>query len=231
MFGGWTAAILLSAIQETSGTDATPSAITVNFFDPISAGTNLAVEPRRLSAGRAVEHWQATVAAEGDKSVLAYAMVVLTRRRPTIGHTEPKMPDAPDPKILPLRNPPNSVGRRTEIRVVHGLPPFGRMDTSSLHWTRETSGRNVDHVQLTFLADSYAPRSFYWSDGPSPSATITLSVYFHATREEIKAIGDDYVLTEAIGTRGVESTSGQQARLWSRSGTLLVTTEQLAWYR
>ena len=42
---------------------------------------------------------------------------------------------------------------------------------------------------------------------------------------------DDYVLNEAIGTRGAESTSGQQARLWSRSGALLVTTEQLAWFR
>lgn len=231
MFGGWTAAILLSAIQQTSDVDATPTAITVNFFDPIAAGTNLAVQPRRLSAGRAIEHWQATVAAEGDESALAHAMVILSRRRPTIGHTQPKMPSAPDPNTLPLRHPPNNVGRRTEIRPVHGMPPFGRMDTSSLHWTRETSGRKLDHVQLTFLADSYAPRSFYWSDGPGLSATITLSVYFHATRDEIRTVGDDYVLTEAIGTRGVASTSGQQARLWSRSGALLVTTEQLAWYR
>ena len=231
MFGGWTAAILLKAIQQTGSPDATPSAITVNFFEPIPAGTKLAVQPRRLSTGRVIEHWQATIAAARDESALAQAIVILSRRRPTIGHTEPKMPDAPDPSTLPSRNPPNNVGQRTELRPVHGLPPFGRMDTSSLHWTRETSGRTVDHVQLTFLADSYAPRSFYWSDGPGPSATITLSAYFHATRDEVSGIGDDYVLTEAIGTRGVESTSGQQARLWSRSGILLVTTEQLAWYR
>ena len=100
-----------------------------------------------------------------------------------------------------------------------------------MHWTKEMSGRTIDHVQLAFLSDAYAPRSFYWSDGPGPSATITLSTYFHGTVDEITAIGDDYVLTEATGTRGVESTSGQQARLWSRGGALIATTEQLAWYR
>jgi acyl-CoA thioesterase len=44
-------------------------------------------------------------------------------------------------------------------------------------------------------------------------------------------VGDDYVLNEATGTRGEHSTSGQQARLWSRDGALLATTEQLCWYR
>ena len=56
-------------------------------------------------------------------------------------------------------------------------------------------------------------------------------MYFHGTAEEIDAVGDDYLLNEATGTRGERSTSGQQARLWSRDGALLATTEQLCWYR
>jgi hypothetical protein len=58
-----------------------------------------------------------------------------------------------------------------------------------------------------------------------------MSVYFHATDDEVAAVGDDYFLNEATGTRGEHSTSGQQARLWSRDGALLATTEQLCWYR
>lgn len=58
-----------------------------------------------------------------------------------------------------------------------------------------------------------------------------MSVYFHATPEELAAAGADYVMVEATGTRGESSTSGQQARLWSRQSALLATTEQLAWYR
>jgi len=45
------------------------------------------------------------------------------------------------------------------------------------------------------------------------------------------AVGAGYILNEATGTRGVHSTSGQQARLWSRESVLLATTEQLCWYR
>jgi len=231
MFGGWTAALLLRAVMQSCDPNLTPSSITVNFVNRIESGTAVAVRTHHLGGGSAIDHWQATIGTDGTEAVLATCMVVLSKRQPTDGHTEPTMPEAPEPDSLPTVHPPGNAGQRTLIRPVHGIPPFGRNDTSSLHWTREASGRVVDHLQLAFLADACAPRPFFWSDGPRLSATLTLSTYFHATREEIGAIGDDYVLTEAIGTRGVESTSGQQATLWSRRGDLLATTVQLAWYR
>jgi hypothetical protein len=67
--------------------------------------------------------------------------------------------------------------------------------------------------------------------GPRPSSTVALSVYFLATEAEIARIGDEYVFGEFSGTRGAESMCGQQARLWSTRGELLVTSEQLHWYR
>jgi acyl-CoA thioesterase len=48
---------------------------------------------------------------------------------------------------------------------------------------------------------------------------------------ELEAVGDDYILNQAVGTRGAEGTAGQQACLWSPQGVLLATTEQLCWYR
>lgn len=231
MFGGWTVAILLRAIVQSTDRDATPSAITVNFVDKIASGIRVVVRPRILGGGRTMEHWQAGIVADGDDTILAHAMAVVSERRPTDAHTEPMMPDVPDPKTLGIFHPPGPQGERMDARIVSGSPPFGRNGTSSLHWAREMSGRRVDHIQLAFLSDAYAPRSWFWSDGPRVNATMTLSVYFHATVEEISAVGDDYILNEAIGTRGTNSTSGQQARLWSRGGRLLATTEQLCWYR
>ena len=96
---------------------------------------------------------------------------------------------------------------------------------------REASGRSVDHLQLALLADHRAPRSFFWSDGPRPSSTLTLSVYFHATDSELAAVGDDEILSEAFGTRGAQSTSEEHLRLWSRQGALLATSVQMGWYR
>ena len=144
-------------------------------------------------------------------------------------HHQMKMPDVPAPEGLEQIHAPGSQGQQTEIRQVSG--EWGSGDTRGRLWAREANGRPLDHLQLAYLADQYAPRSFFWGEGMRPSATITLSVYVHATAEELAAVGTDFVLNDATGTRGVESTSGQQARLWSRDGVLLATTEQLCWYR
>ena len=56
------------------------------------------------------------------------------------------------------------------------------------------------------------------------SATMTLSVYFLATAAELDAVGDGYLLSEAIGTRGADATCGQRARLWSEQRALIATT-------
>jgi len=49
--------------------------------------------------------------------------------------------------------------------------------------------------------------------------------------EELAAVGDDDILSEAFATRGAQSTSEEHLRLWSRAGALLATSIQLDWYR
>jgi acyl-CoA thioesterase len=230
MFGGWTAAIALAGTLEGAASDALPSAITVNFVDRVEPGSQVHTRSRCVGSTRSVGHWL-TELLSSDGRTLAIAMVVLSNRRQTDGHTQPSMPDAPDPETLEEFHPPGRQGERTMIRPVTGQPPHGRRDTTSSAWVRDETGRPVDHLQLAFLADAMAPRPFFWSDGPRPSATLCMSVYFHANADEIAAVGDDYIFNEATGSRGESSTSGQHARLWSRSGVLLATTEQLHWYR
>ena len=231
MFGGWVAAVLLRGVMMSADREVGPSAITVNYVDKVDPNTDVIIKTRGIGGSRSVHHWQAEMVTAHDQRTLAHATLVLSNRRDTDGFTQPSMPEAPDPDTLEEFHPPGTQGERTLMRPVFGHPPFGRDDTSSMAWVREMTGRQIDHLQLAFLSDAYAPRSFFWSDGPRLSATLTLSIQFHATDDEIAAIGDDNVLNEAIGTRGAASTSGQQARLWSRQGALLVTTEQLNWYR
>lgn len=108
---------------------------------------------------------------------------------------------------------------------------FDQPSTRSLTWVREQSARAIDRLQLAYLADAYAPRIFFKSKAPRPFSTITMSVYFFASDEELSAIGDDYILSEITGTRAEQSTVGSSGRLWSRSGALLATTEQMGWFR
>jgi acyl-CoA thioesterase len=229
MFGGWTAAIMLGAVERSAAGTASPSALTVNFLGPIAPGGDVAVTAHRLGGGRSIEHWRTDARLPGHDDVVASALVVLANRRPTEEHCQWTMPAAPEPDTLEQVDAPGAQGRQTMIRKISG--EFASGDSTGAHWVRDRSRRTLDHVQLAYFADQYAPRSFYWGVGFRPSATLTLSVYFLGTADEIAAVGDDYVLNEATGTRGEPSTSGQQARLWSRRGALLATTEQLCWYR
>ena len=230
MFGGWTAAVALRAVCDEADGAATPSALTVNFVGKVEPGSDVLIRTRRVGGGRSVSYWQSELAA-GDVT-LAFASAVLTERRDTDGHVEVTMPDAADPATIDVTYPaPGPCGERSGVRPISGLPPEKQESTYSTSWVRETSGRPVDHLQLAFLADHRAPRSFFWNGGPRPSSTLTLSVCFHATEDELAAVGDDELLSEAFGTRGAQSTSEEHLRLWSRQGALLATSVQMAWYR
>lgn len=231
MFGGWTAAVLLRAVLEAAAGVGTPAAMTVNFLGKVEPGTEPVLRVDSVHAGRSLQHWHAHLLAADDLRPLATAMLIFAARVPTDGFLEPTMPEAPEPSTLEMFHPPGPQGERIDYRPISGHPPFGRSSTVSSAWVRDRTGRPLDVVQLAYLADQYAPRVFFISDGPRASATTTLSVHFHGSTEEIDAVGDGYLLNEATGTRASMSLAGQQARLWSPAGALLATTEQLAWYR
>ena len=229
MFGGWTAGILLGAVIRTTDDAPSPSAMTVSYVSAIPAGDDVVVTVEHLGGGRSINQWRAEVRPTTGDALFATAVVALTHRRPSDPHQQLRMPETPDPASVERIYAPPPQGLHSDLRVAQGT--YGSGDSRSTMWVRDVSGRPLDHLQLAYLADQYAPRSFFWGGGPGPSATISMSVYFHATDEEIAAVGDDYILNEATGTRGEHSTSGQQANLWRRDGTLLITTEQLCWYR
>jgi acyl-CoA thioesterase len=231
MFGGWTTAVMLKAVVLASEGDPTPVSITVNFVSQIQPGGEVLIETRRVGGGRSVSHWACELRSPHG-GVLAAGSAVLAARRATDGNVDVRMPAAPDPATLPvIEAAPGPMGERTTLRPVEGFPPFGRDRTFSLAWVRETSGRPIDHLQLAYLADHRPPRSFFWSDGPRPSATLTLSIWFHATEAELAEVGDDELLSEAFGTRGAQSISEEHLRLWSRGGHLLASSVQADWYR
>lgn len=232
MFGGWTAAVTLKAVLASAASERMPAALTVSFVREISPGSDLLITPQLIGAGRSVQHWSADVTADRGAHTVAQAAVVLADRRPSRAHVEPEMPSVPDPTDeLEALVPPGAAGSQMSCYAISGNPPFGRLSTKSLSWVREKSGRPADHLQVAFLSDLKAPRSFFWHEGPHPTSTLTLSVYFLATAAELSLVGDDFVLSEAVGTRGADSLSGERLRLWSRGGLLLATSEQLGWYR
>ena len=231
MFGGWTAALLLKAVLADAGDAGSPASLAVNFVSMVTPGSALRLATRSLGGSRALTTWQAEPAAEGAAAPAAVASVILARRRESLGFTDARMPEAPPPEGLREFHPPGTFGERSALKPVLGFPPFGQPDSRSVFWVRETSGRPLDAIQLAYLADNFPPRPWSRRKEPGPYSTLTMSVYFHATDAELAALGDDEVLLDVSASRAESSTAGAHARLWSRGGALLATTEQLGWYR
>ena len=231
MFGGWTAALLLKAVLADARVQGSPSALTVNFIGRIVPGDHLLVSRTKLGSSRSLEHWRADLHRSDGNDLLATASVVLAMRRESESAIDFSMPAVSPPEEVSSSNPPGAFGQRTDTRAVYGIPPFNRTDMRSITWVRENSGRPVDAIQLAYISDVYAPRVFHISPGPRPSSTLVMSTYFLASSAELSAVGDDYILSEAEGTRIEQSLVGSRSRLWSRQGTLLATTEQLCWFK
>ena len=81
------------------------------------------------------------------------------------------------------------------------------------------------------ITDNSAPRAFYALGPTVMTTTLSLTVYLHATAEEVAAVGDDYILVECEGRVGGRGASDERSSYWRRDGKLLATSEQLAWYR
>ena len=234
LYGGMTAALMLRAVTSEPHFQGTPSALTVNFVRSVPPGSEIEIVTQLLGGSRSIQNWNAQLSVAGSSDVFATASVVATMRRESNETAQPTMPEVPPPEGLDVIYPPGPFGQQSPVRIALGASfdtgsHLG--ETHSAAWIREVSGRSIDAVQVAYLCDNCAPRAFYLGNGPRPSATITYSVYFLGTPDEMSEAGDDYTLIEAIGTRARHSTVGSRVNLWTRSGKLLATSEQLCWFK
>lgn len=230
MFGGWTAAAMLKAALAHKEAEGTPAAFTATFVNRIEPGADMTVSVRKLGGGKSLKSWRADIES-ADGALCATASIVTANRRDSDRFLEGEAPIAPSPESLPMAHPPGRFGATIEMRPARGFPPFGQKDTRTLAYVRVLPGGALDRTRLLYLADATPPRVFLISDGPRPSSTITMSVYFYATDAELTEVGEDYIVSDVAGVRAEGSTSGLTMRLWSRSGALLATSEQLCWFR
>jgi len=229
MFGGWTAALLLNAVGQASEAQGSISALTVHYLSRVPPGARLTLRTQRLGGGKSLSHWRCDLFIDGEEAPAATSTVVLANRRTSDQRTDLPMPSAAAPETIATFQPPLPFGAQVDLRIA-----FGGEDqptSRSLAWEKELSGRAIDSLQLAFLCDLGWPRAFALGPSSRPSSTITLSLYIHATVEELAEMGDDFILSEIVATRAVEGTIGSRKDMWSSRGVLLATSEQLCWFR
>lgn len=232
-FGGTTAAVALRAVLDHPEAQGRPAALTVNFAAPIADGEyTLIAESARTN--RSNQHW--VVRGVQDGATVFTATVLLASGRETFADTEATMPDVPKPAdIAPVtRDVPLKWLSQYEMRFVEGMPPATaeQATDSSLTrlWSRFSAERPWDYEGLACTCDMFFPRIFARVGSRTAAGTVSYTVYFHSTPEELAAQGP-FVLGEAQGGRFESGLFDQTARLWSEAGTLLATTHQLVYFK
>lgn len=228
-YGGWSVAVLANALLKAVPEGLELVSITTDFMTAVPDGP-FAIEVSCDRAGRGTQFWQANLISDATGQISNRATAVLAKRRDTFEWTEGERPQAPDPMDCPRVE---FVGWMKPVQIRHAInPPFqGNGDTRSAAWVRMEENRPLDIPALVALADTPAPRLFHVMDQPDPIATISMTVYIHASAEELADVGGDFMLVETNAARGGRGFFDQFARMWSRDGRLMATTQQIVWYR
>jgi acyl-CoA thioesterase len=237
-YGGWVAAILLKAAlsHDTAKTLSDPVSITISFLAPIIASQfRLVITPQKLTRTLCFLRVDARQDIDGSDELAASALVILGPRRGDI-----HLADISAPKDLP---PPESVAAfaplatmpaffsRYQLRYITS-PPFIENPTAhSLIYARDNPARPLDVLSLAALCDVSPPRPFFRGAMVAPFATVSMSVYFQTSAADIAAVGADEVLIDARMRQAKAGFSDQTLEIWSQSGVLLASSEQMCWFR
>ena len=231
-FGGWTAAVLLRAAMLEPGERGDPLSLTVLYTDAIGDGP-VEVSTGLLRQGSRLQFWRSEISQRGK--LCAHAQVTFGHRRKTTAFTDAVLPSPPPPESDKLVEsvPPVPFGQQFSARWATASPLLADVDgpASSLFWIKDKFGRGIDHVLLTAMADFAPPRVIYKTKKFVNSSTVSMTVHFHATDDELVQVNDGYVLSEVHCRRCEGGYFDHELKLWSRSGALLATSEQVAAFR
>ena len=244
-FGGITAAVALNAVMQHPSRLGEPIALTVNYASALSQGP-FTVTARAARTNRSTQHWVIEVVqpdnAGGLQTVLTGSAVTAIRRETWSGN-DMTMPPVPTPPDVPrqLVKVPIEWINRYELRVVSGKMPR-QFDGSSPQeapetasrtqlWMRDDPPRVMDFCSLAAFADVFYPRVYLRRATRVPVGTVSMTVYFHASAADLQKCGEGYLFGQARGQVFHNGFFDQSAQLWSESGTLLVTSLQIVYYK
>ncbi len=237
-FGGTTAATLLQAILQHPDRLGDPLSLTVNYAGALVEGA-FTVQAVPVRTNRSTQHWTLSILqadAEGAPVVTTTGTAVTAVRRETWSVGDLPMPEvAPAADHAPITRQGVEWINRYEMRPVKGPIPntwdgSGDHSTTQL-WMRDTPPRPLDFLSLAALADVFYPRVWLRRARRVPAGTVSITVYFHASAEQLKATGTGHLLGQARGQEFRNGFFDQTAQLWNEAGTMLATSHQIVYYK
>jgi hypothetical protein len=233
LWGGYAIGLAIRVLDAEADAVGEALSLTLTYAAALPSGA-LDIRTRRLRQGGSVGVWEVEILPGGTQQVGVHAVVTMARRPNTPPFVFARMPEAPAPETLPkfeFAEASQHYGSSAfDRRMLEGFPPAPGGNSRSLAWVRSRRGP-MDKAMLGMVTDHSPPRAMYALGRSVSTTTLSLTAYLHATEDELAEIGDDFILVECEGRVGSMGASDERSSYWSRSGKLLATSEQLAWYR
>ena len=98
-------------------------------------------------------------------------------------------------------------------------------------WLRDAEPRSLDFASLAAMSDAFYPRVWLRRATPVPIGTVSLTTYFHTDASLLAEVGSGYLLGRATGQQFRNGYFDQAAQLWSETGALLATSNQIVYFK
>jgi acyl-CoA thioesterase len=226
--GGYLAAIVLRALTHAvADPERAPRSLTVHYTSPPARG-EARISARVERRGRTLSSVSARLSQGPKLRALALAAFALPRAGPELRRAF--MPEVPPPEDCPAIERRVPIHDHLEVRWAIGPLPFsgaGAGEALCGGWIRTRDATPVDPVLLAAYADGFPP-AIFGALAPGSLAggvpTIDLSVHFRAAARP----GDEWILGVFRSRLAHEGFVEEDGELWSRDGTLLAQSRQLA---
>jgi len=228
--GGYLAALMLRALTETVGDSArAPRSLTVHFLAVPEEGP-VRIECAVERKGRSLSTLSARML-QGER-VMALGLAAFSAPWPGTEYADTPMPDVRAPEDLGRVEAgaglPEFVAN-FDMRFAIGPRPFsGAGPALTGGWLRLAEPEPVDPVAVTAYMDAWVPAVFAYTSAPVGAPTIDFTVHFRAALPRPDAAPEDFHLARFSSSVAAEGFWEEDGELWSRNGTLLAQSRQLA---
>lgn len=232
--GGYIASLMLAGLQAALGDpERYPVSFTIHYVErPVEGEVEVAATIER--SGRSMTTTSGRLIQDGRLLALALGTFSVARRSGHFGHLP--MPEVPDPEDLqevpvPAEMLPPFV-QHFEYRYALGSFPYSSAERAFIGgWIRPRPERIVDALIIPTFADGWPPAVFVRHSGPVGVPTIDLTVHFRAPLPSPGSRPGNWTLMQFESRHAGNGLIEESGTMWSRDGTLIAQSRQLALYR
>lgn len=228
--GGYVAALMLNAMDAVATQP--PRSLTVHFLRRPAAGA-AEIEVTVERQGRSTAFLSARLTQNGEVQGKAMAVFSVERDGPSFDQTV--MPDVPPPEDGEEFDTSQAAvavfACFRAVPVLGGAPMSGGEKADTAGWLKLKDEQPMTAVLAAAMLDVWFPAPFVVLSEPALAPTLEYTVHFPRELPLPDNTEPDWTLARLTAGQAVDGHFSEDGELWSRDGTLLARSRQVALLR